>query len=84
MVATVVNILRTVILNMARTVAFEANWSSISDTRAWLLGVFSTCRHSTDSNFNCKILRFAHPGGAGTYVLIESSGRLSSVRSEGI
>ena len=84
MVATVINILRTVILIMTRTVAFEANWSSISDFRAWLLVVLSTCRLSTDSNFNCKIVRFAHPGGAGTYVLTESSSRLSGVITEGI
>ena len=66
-VATVINIVRTVILIMTRTVAFEANWTSISDSRAWLLVIFSACRLSIDSNFNCKILRPAHPGGVGSY-----------------
>ena len=66
-VATVINIVRTVILIMTRTVAFEANWTSISDSRAWLLVIFSACRLSIDSNFKCKILRPAHPGGVGSY-----------------
>ena len=69
---------------MTRTVAFEANWSSISDSRAWLLVVFSTCRLCTDSSFNCKIVRSAQPGGASTYVPIESASRLCGVRTEGI